>query len=342
MSYRLSICIATRNRCEFLAETLNSIARQCSNDVEIVVLDGASTDNTEQVTLALCEDIPNLRYLRQKKNGGVDRDFDSCVSEARGEYCWLMSDDDLLKPGAVTAVLEAISRGFELIVVNSEVRTFDLARLLDENRLRFKEDRIYRPEQFESFFADVSAYLTYIGAVVIRRQTWVTREREPYYGSHFIHVGVIFQAPFSDSIIVLHEPLISVRFGNTIWRPKEFEIRMIRWTDLIASLSAIPKVTRAQRYHPEPWKNVRSLMFYRAKGTYDFGEYRRWINPRLSTPWQKLKAAAIALFPGALANILGLLYCRRSYRDSNIHLLDMRASRFYFRNWFKNASDAAE
>ncbi|MBS0570647.1 MAG: glycosyltransferase, partial [Proteobacteria bacterium] len=46
---KLSLCIATRNRGDFIGETLQSIAVQCDKyreDVEIVVLDGASTDNT--------------------------------------------------------------------------------------------------------------------------------------------------------------------------------------------------------------------------------------------------------------------------------------------------------
>jgi len=35
-----------------------------------------------------------------------------------------------------------------------------------------------------------------------------------------------------------------------------------------------------------------------------------------------------------IANLVGLIYCSFEYRDSNIHLLDMKASRYYYRNWF--------
>ncbi|HKT30905.1 MAG TPA: glycosyltransferase family 2 protein [Gammaproteobacteria bacterium] len=335
MSIELSICIATRNRGAYIGETLTSIAAQCTSSVEIVVLDGASTDNTEDVVHTLQATLPTLRYIKQDKNGGVDRDYDAAVGHSRGNYCWLMSDDDLLRPGAVDRVLHEIKNDYSLIVVNSEVRSLNLTELIDANRLQFLEDRIYPSKNFETLFAEVSAYLTYIGAVVIRRKLWLERRREPYYGSNFIHVGVIFQQRLPNDTLVISKPLISIRLGNTQWRPKEFEIRMIRWTELIFSLQEIPAEVRDHYYRRDPWRSLKSLMFYRAKGTYDAGEYRRWVRPRLKSWRDKLKAVSVAYFPGPLANLIGLIYCSFDYRDSNIHYLDMKASRFYIRNWFK-------
>jgi glycosyltransferase involved in cell wall biosynthesis len=333
MNKKLSICIATRNRGEFIGETLRSIVDQCDERVEIVVIDGASTDNTEAVVIAVQGKHPGLRYVKLATNGGVDRDFDIAVENAVGEYCWLMSDDDLLKPGAIDKVLGAIDKQYSLIVVNSEVRTFDFSILLDRNRLRFDADRLYKPADFGRLFEETSGYLSYIGAVVIRRDIWMERDRETYYGSWFIHVGVIFQAVLPADTFVIAEPLISIRFGNAQWRPKEFHIRMICWTNLVWSLPAIPEALRAKCYRREPWRNVKSLVFFRAKGTYDLSDYRTWIRPRVHSAWDKAKAIAVACIPGPLANLIGLIYCSFEYRDSNIHLLDMKASRFYYKNW---------
>jgi len=332
---KLSVCIATRNRAEYIGETLRSIADQSPEEVEIVILDGASTDATPSVVAGLQDVYPNLHYVRQAKNGGVDRDYDAAVQNARGEYCWLMSDDDLLKPGAVRKVLDAIGKGYSLVIVNAELRSLDLSELIDASRLQFEVDRIYGADEFDRLFDETSAYLGYIGAVVIRRDIWMAREREPFFGCYFIHEGVIFQQPLPGASLAIAEPLISVRFGNTQWRPKEFEIRMIRWPDLMASLSAVSEEVRRRRYPVAPWRSLKSLFFYRAKGTYDLGDYRRWVRPRLGRFLDRARAFAVAVFPGPLANLVGLLYCRLPYRDSNVHLLDMKASRFFYRNWFK-------
>src|SRR5262245_32717217 len=100
MTCRLSICIATMNRAEELARMLESIERQATDAVEISIVDGASRDDTPRVVAALQERFPRVRYLRLEEKGGVDRDYDRSVAQATGEYCWLLSDDDILKPGA--------------------------------------------------------------------------------------------------------------------------------------------------------------------------------------------------------------------------------------------------
>ena len=45
----VSICIPTLNRGDFISETLDSITSQITNDIEIIILDGGSTDNTKEV-----------------------------------------------------------------------------------------------------------------------------------------------------------------------------------------------------------------------------------------------------------------------------------------------------
>ena len=88
---RLSVCIPTYNFGRFIGETLESIVRQATEEVEIVVLDGGSTDNTTEVVEGFRDAFPRLRYYRQDFKGGIDRDMAKSVELARGEYCWLFS-----------------------------------------------------------------------------------------------------------------------------------------------------------------------------------------------------------------------------------------------------------
>ncbi len=191
----LSICIATYNRAGFIGETLASIIPQLNDDVELLIVDGASTDNTEGVVLNYIDAALRIRYVRLPIKGGVDQDFCKAVELAGGKYCWLMSDDDLLRPGAVRAVLEELRHdNYSLIIVNSEVRNRDFSKLIDKRRLQIDCNKIYAPEESENFFVDTANYLSFIGCVVINRHLWNGREKERYFGSSFIHVGVIFQS----------------------------------------------------------------------------------------------------------------------------------------------------
>ena len=118
---RLSICIATYNRADVIGETLAGIIPQLQGGVELVVVDGASPDTTPDVVRSALQGRSDCRYVRLEKKGGVDQDYCRAVAEARGEYCWLMTDDDLLKPGAVERVLRALQSNPDLLVVNAEV-----------------------------------------------------------------------------------------------------------------------------------------------------------------------------------------------------------------------------
>src|SRR5579864_1907452 len=151
---QLSICIPTLNRGSFIGATLESIGSQITDEVEIVIVDGGSTDSTIDVVASFQKRIPSLRYIRPTKmssgdnavapsGAGFDRDCRLAVEQAKGRYCWLFTDDDLFKSGAIARVLAATRHGYDLIVVNAEVRSADLSQILEPSRIRLADDRIY-------------------------------------------------------------------------------------------------------------------------------------------------------------------------------------------------------
>ena len=98
-SPKLSICIATYKRGAYIAETIEAILHELPESVEVIIVDGASPDNTREAIEPFVRRSSVLRYIRETTNSGVDQDFDKAVGYARGEYCWLLSDDDILVPG---------------------------------------------------------------------------------------------------------------------------------------------------------------------------------------------------------------------------------------------------
>jgi abequosyltransferase len=329
---KISICMATRNRGAFIGATLESIISQASDEVEIVVLDGASTDNTEAVVRTYQDRFPRLRYFRQETNMGVDRDFAKAVDLAHGEYCWLFCDDDLLKPDAIPVVLTAIKDGYVLIVANCEVRNADLSSLLEPRRLPFDKDRIYKSNENHLLLADTGNYLTFIGGVIIKRQLWATREKEKYFGSCFVHIGVIFQQPLPGDALVIAEPLISIRYANASWTSKSFEIFMFKWPALVWSFDHIPDAIRHRVCPKEPWQSPKTLLHLKAKGVYSKTEYAEWLQSRLRSRWARLVSKAAAYFPGRIANLLAFIYYSTLRRPSSrrLILLDLANSPFCF------------
>jgi abequosyltransferase len=326
---RLSFCIATLNRARFLAETLDSLMAQSTPEVEVVIVDGASTDDTSQVVEAARRQFPAIQYRRLPEKGGVDRDYCRAVEMARGDYCWLFSDDDVLTPGAVAAVLDAIGLGPGLVIVNAECRTPDLSKVVEARRLPMAASRLYLPADSAAFFTKAADFMSFIGCVVIRRDVWMDRDRESYVGTSFIHLGVVFQRPIDFPVQVIAEPLIAIRLGNAEWSSRAFEIWMFKWPALIWSFTHFSEAERGKVVRQEPWRKSSALLRYRSRGAYSLDTYNRWLRQRL-TGRQRLTAFLVAMVPDCWANIIGLMYYS-FVRYSLIELIDLRASRTYYR-----------
>lgn len=118
----VSVCIPTRDGARWLSEAIDSALGQTLGDLEVVVCDDASRDDTAAVLAGY--DDPRLRHHRHPRPRGVAAARNTCRSLARGRYlAWLDSDDRYLPPMLETqvAVLErhpgaAMAHGgFELI-----------------------------------------------------------------------------------------------------------------------------------------------------------------------------------------------------------------------------------
>lgn len=323
---RLSICIATFNRASFIGETLDSVVNQLVPGVELVIVDGASPDNTPDVVAPYTARHPEIRYYREHENSGIDRDYDKAVGYARGEYCWLMTDDDLLRLGAVEQVLTAIDDQKDLIIVNAEIKNAALSRTLRERRLCYSSDRDFDAGSLDEFFAEAVSYISFIGCVVIRRDAWLSRDRASYYGTLFVHVGVIFQQPAIDNIRVIAAPLIVIRYGNAMWTPRGFEIWMFKWPKLVWSFPGFSERAKQKICPQEPWRRPGVLFFYRATGAYSMAEFSKSLSKR-ATGMARVMAYVISVCPAAVANFIAVFYVFITNRAGRMEMYELLNSR---------------
>lgn len=97
----ITIFTPTYNRAHLLPETYNSIRNQNFDDVEWLLVDDGSSDNTEAVVKGWIEDIDNkltIRYIK-KENGGMHSAFNVGMEHAQGTFFILLGDDDKLCDG---------------------------------------------------------------------------------------------------------------------------------------------------------------------------------------------------------------------------------------------------
>ena len=326
---RLSICIATYNRAEYIGETLESIIPQVTEEVEIVVVDGASTDNTEEVMHGYLQRCDRIRYVRLPAKGGVDQDFCKAIEVAKGEYCWPFPDDDLLNPGAISTLLHEVKKGYSLIVVNAQVTNRDFSKILENKRLQINTNEIYDELEFEQLFHRViSSCISFIGCVVINRDLWLQREKECYFGTEFVHAGVIFQAPLPAPALVIAEPYITIRYGNSQWTPRAFEIWMFKWPNLIYSFTHISEQARQEHQMTKPWRRLRYTIMCRARGEYSLKGYLKWFASKDSAIWWRIVAFFIAIMPCSFVNLTALSYIKMARKDKLLTIYNLENNKY--------------
>jgi len=94
----VSIMVPVYNRRRLLAECLESALAQTWRDLEVVVVDNASTDGTWDVCREFAQADSRVRIFRNSENIGPVRNWQRCFREAQGCYGKLLFSDDVLSP----------------------------------------------------------------------------------------------------------------------------------------------------------------------------------------------------------------------------------------------------
>ena len=109
----LTIAIPTFNRSGFLSRLLGAIEPQLkifASQVEILICDNFSQDNTQEVVRAFEANGLPMTYVRHIENLGMDRNILECFRRASTEYVWIFGDDDVLLEGALATLMPRLEQ----------------------------------------------------------------------------------------------------------------------------------------------------------------------------------------------------------------------------------------
>lgn len=112
----ISIVMSTHNRADRLSKAVDSVLNQTYPDWELVIVDDASTDNTEQMVKSYSD--PRIVYIKRAKNWGNDtKPKNEGIMASKGEYVALLDDDNHYRPDHLSVLLNAIQKDPKLDVV---------------------------------------------------------------------------------------------------------------------------------------------------------------------------------------------------------------------------------
>lgn len=120
----ISVCIATYNGEKYLAEQLDSILLQVSEEDELIISDDGSTDHTLEILRTYAANYPQIQLL-QGPGQGVIANFAFALTHTKGEVIFLADQDDVWLPNKVTTVTEYFEAHPDIQVVISDLKIVD-------------------------------------------------------------------------------------------------------------------------------------------------------------------------------------------------------------------------
>lgn len=120
----VTIGIPTYNRADGrLGEAINCALSQTYPNIEIIVADNCSSDNTTEFVTGLNND--KIRYIRHDTNIGPINNFNSCLDNANGEYFLLFHDDDAIDPDFIEYCMSSIQGRENIGMIRTGIRIID-------------------------------------------------------------------------------------------------------------------------------------------------------------------------------------------------------------------------
>jgi len=183
----LSICIPTYNRGKALVKNLLHIISFESDEIEIIVSDNCSQDDTEVLVKKLKD--PRIKYFKNKKNIGFDRNLLECCKRAKGTYYFFLSDEDILDLDTLPWIIKLIKKSKNITQILGSI-----------GDLRIGKRRIYyNPSEGilksgHDALVEILLKHGYMSGIILRNDGIDIIHARDYIGFMYMHLVLMAQA----------------------------------------------------------------------------------------------------------------------------------------------------
>jgi len=333
MSLKLTVCIPTYNRAALIGHSLESIISQATENLEIVIVDGGSSDNTKDIVDEFRQSFTNIVYFRRQKNIGVDADILKAVELARGDYCWLMSDDDRMQPGALKHVMSELAKYRDIAGASVNYMAYDKEMRFEVRTVpaasggRLSSDFLFtNPEEC---FSILGIHLGYLSAQIVNKRVWAEvvskTDLGPYYNCWLLVYIIGQMLRCNAQWLYIHRKCIGYRSGND-----SFIVRVGPYNRQLITHVAFDKIVvdlfgKRSLVYQNVFNTLisdrmgRSLAVLKANGaslTLQLGLFRLYARQYWRFPRYWIQVAPVFLAPNTLLKIVRAVYLRMRSRTA--------------------------
>jgi glycosyltransferase involved in cell wall biosynthesis len=205
----LTVAIPTFNGAATLNKALDSVMSELEAGVEVLVVDNCSDQDLKAIFSEHAGRYNNLRYLRNSENIGFDRNVDLAMREAKGDFVWVLGDDDIILPGGIREVLSIIAANPESGAIYVDCPHPIKLPKGAEGVCRGGDD----------FFARTRFKNGFVSTNVFNKKLWSEVDVSKYLDTGWVHMGFLMEAlPRSPSYVTEHMCVDYIRDGTAAMR----------------------------------------------------------------------------------------------------------------------------
>ena len=183
--------------------------------IEIIVSDNGSTDDTSAVIAQYTDNNIPLSVMRHPVNGGMDFNFLACFQRVRGNYFWILSDDDLPLTGFIPSLLRLLAlESPDLVYLRSKWLPFgeEDRHLDDHSSLNY---RVVSPSLFAR---SVHVWTTFLSGMIVRlnRENITTECLSSLEGTKLLQLSwVLDRLKYGKTFLIAESACVVATSGNT-------------------------------------------------------------------------------------------------------------------------------
>ena len=121
----VSILVPVYNVERYLSRCLDSLVAQTYKDIEIIIINDGSTDNSRDIALLYSKRFNNI-YVYDYENAGISTTRNRALDKAHGDYVMFVDSDDFLARRAIERMMDVVQREHCDIVACGYVMDFGL------------------------------------------------------------------------------------------------------------------------------------------------------------------------------------------------------------------------
>ncbi|MGL4570220.1 MAG: glycosyltransferase family 2 protein [Clostridium sp.] len=208
MSEKVSVVVPCYNGEKFIKRCLDSILNQTYNNIELVIVNDGSKDNSERLILSyekvFISNGFEFRYIK-KPNGGVGSAMKVGLENITGDYFMTLDVDDYILNTAVEKMANYLSeRNYNLVRCNGYY--------VDEENIHCKDKLFINKEEKENIFEDLIYARTnnWAGSYMVRRKEFlkVTSNIEFLESRHGQNLQILLPISYENKAGFIKEPLV--------------------------------------------------------------------------------------------------------------------------------------